>query len=320
MNTVTGSSRIRHMTLPTIEGNALADAAMQHQTLLQEEGHAPDGEVYRALSRVIASRVGLLAPSLDRALTMVQMRRIDALYVRGLSSEPSLAPLLLLAITYRVGMAFNYTTQNEGKLVMELRPDPGSADNTNSTANEFRPHTDDAAVPRSFRVEWISLLGVKNPPNTLTGYAPIDLVIPDLSMRNRQVLSDKRFSVRVPLSFKLGDDLWTGPRAVLSRSPEGLTEIAWPSYATRVLDPLDDEAERALAELESAVERHMTRVALDSECLLVFNNLRGVHMRSKVGPGDRLVYRTYAKDSLEPLRAKTGISGQIFDPRLLLDL
>jgi hypothetical protein len=271
------------------------------------------------LADVFGASIQEYVPALSENLAKERNGEIDALFAEGLPKEERPAKLAILSLTKQLGRPFNFSTQLKGELVMSIRPDLNStAENTNTTTNEFRYHTDDAAIPRDYRTENINLYGIKNPPDTYTGFAPISPVIDSLAADTVNILFEERFNVRVPLSFNLGDNLWSSARPILSHSPEGLLEIAWPSYATRTVDSGDAEAARALNELEAALDRFVVRVAVNPGCFFSFNNSRGVHMRSKIGAGDRLLFRTYSRTSLDALQSVTGQSGPIFDTRILL--
>jgi hypothetical protein len=312
------NTRFVRFAMSVAEAERLDEVYRKYMVYLAAGG-ALDGAVHRTIAQAISVDLARHAPKLARQLARARAGEIDASYITGLPTDPEIARGVLLVITYAIGYAFNFSTQNGGKLVMELRPDPNSSQaNTNTTTDEFRAHTDDAAIAGSCRVGWILLYGIVNPPETVTGYAPIAPVIKRLSHRTKQVLFEKRFTVRVPVSFKLGDDIWTDPVAILSLSDTGATEIAWPSYATKPVDERDQEALDALAELEALVDQTMVHVPVDPGCMLAFSNVRGVHMRSKIGEGDRLILRTYARDSLADLREVTQDDGPIFDTQAVI--
>jgi hypothetical protein len=271
-------------------------------------------EVQDILGKIAAAIVLETAvPELARLLRDARQGKFDCVHVIGLPTDRRIAPLLSVMLGNALGSVFNYSSQNGGALVMKIVPEDGSRGNTNTTRAEFDWHSDDAWVPRNCRVSWISLFGVVNPKNTLTSYVPVGPILPTLSEATREWLTSETASVRAPLSFGLGDNVWSGPRAIITQPAKGPAEIAWPKYATRPVDPSDPVASDALEELAVAVERHSFSVAVDPGCFLAFNNLRGVHKRSPIGPGDRLVYRTYSTRSLEALREATGENGPIFD-------
>jgi hypothetical protein len=101
------------------------------------------------------------------------------------------------------------------------------------------------------------------------------------------------------------------PRAVLSRSPLGHTEIIWPGHAVRAARSDDATYSDALTELSAEINRQHVRVSIEAGCFLAFNNLRGLHRQVPASDGYRLFYKTYARHSLRALQ-ETGEAGPIF--------
>ncbi len=145
---------------------------------------------------------------------------------------------MLLAVSHILGNPFNYESQNGGALVMQLRPVDGSAGNTNSTREDFALHTDDAAMPRDARTEFINLYGIVNPPNTLTGFASTLEALAELEASSSveqlvRALKEPRFLVRFPLSFGFAKEMWSAPCSILMISENGDVETRFPSYAVK---------------------------------------------------------------------------------------
>ncbi|MEP4990026.1 MAG: hypothetical protein ABJV68_20390, partial [Paracoccaceae bacterium] len=212
---------------------------------------------------------------------------------------------------------FNYDVQNGGALVMELKPVEGSVGNTNSTREDFAFHTDDAAIPRDARVEWLQLYGIVNPPNTMTGFAPTLDALNDLKTSGTvdaliKALGEPRFRVRFPVSFGFEKEVWSDPCPVIEIGKDGDIETRFPSYAIKPVRDDDFVAHAAIAVFLAALERQVINVPLDAGCFLAFNNNRGAHKRGTIGEGDRLVLRTYATQCLDMLQAVTGEDGPIF--------
>lgn len=256
-------------------------------------------------------------PRVARALERARDGEMDAVYIEGLPTSIASARIVLVAMTHILGAPFNYDVQNGGALVMELKPVVGSAGNTNATRDEFGIHTDDAAVPRDARTSFINLYGIVNPPNTLTGYAPTLDALAELKMSGSvevllKALSEPRFRVRFPISFGFEEEVWSDPCAIIDMSEESDIDTRFPSYAVKPVDDGDFVAHAAIAVFLAALERHVVNVPLDAGCFLAFNNSRGAHKRGAIGPGDRLVLRTYSARNLDLLRQMTGELGPIF--------
>lgn len=257
------------------------------------------------------------APRLARVLERARAGHLDAVYIEGLPTGLDEARIVILAMTHIMGKPFNYDTQNGGALVMELKPVKGSVGNTNSTREDFAFHTDDAAIPRDARVEWLQLYGIVNPPNTLTGFAPTLDALNDLKTSGTvdalvKALGEPRFRVRFPVSFGFEKEVWSDPCPVIEIGEDGDIETRFPSYAIKPVRDDDFVAHAAIAVFLAALERQVINVPLDAGCFLAFNNSRGAHKRGTIGEGDRLVLRTYATQSLDMLQDVTGEDGPIF--------
>lgn len=252
-----------------------------------------------------------IAPNMAALAERLRSGELDAAYITNLPRGQDEMALILLAFTLMVGEPFNYLSQNDGKLVMELRPAANAGPNTNATTNEFCIHTDDAAMPRDARVEFILLGGVVNPPDTLTGYASTVEALAAMPEPLIDVLRHMRFQVRFPTSFDRGDNVWSEPMAILAGAGCD-TELRFPSYATRPVDPADSEACDATEALTKALNAAVQEFPINPGTMLVFNNARGAHRRGAIRNGDRLVLRTYAARSLDFLRRRTGCAGPIF--------
>jgi hypothetical protein len=248
------------------------------------------------------------APGLGRLIEKARKDLIDCVYVTNLSTERSLASLLSLTLGSSIGSVFNYGSQNSGRLVMEVASEQNESEEQRA---EFDWHTEGAWIPRERRAEWLCLLGVEDTPGSFTAYAPIQPVEQVLSSRVKAWLYSPSACFRSPHGAVSSTGAWSAPRAILSRSPLGQTEIAWPGNVVRAARSDDTTYHDALAELSSEIYRQHVRVYMDAGCFLAFNNFRGLHRQSLAGDGYRLFYKTYARHSLRALQ-ETGEPGPIF--------
>jgi hypothetical protein len=261
------------------------------------------------LAQIAADKsIAQAAPGLNRLIEKVRANLVDGIYVTNLPTEKSITYLLSLTLSSSIGSVFNYGSQNSGRLVMEIASNPSEPGDHGA---EFDWHTEGAWIPRDRRAEWICLLGVENTPGSYAAYAPIMPVEQTLSSRAKAWLHSPSASFRSLRSSALNTNTWSAPRAILSRSPVGHTEIAWPGDAVRAAKPDDAIGAGALAELSSEINRQHGRVPIDAGCFLAFNNLRGVHRQATASDGYCLCYKTYARHSLRALQVK-GESGPIF--------
>lgn len=297
------------LTLTLLEQATLARLA--RDAVRRWPANDPEGQV--ALATELATLIESTMPRLARFLIRLRYEeQTEAVIVHGLPAQESVAPLISLTLSCMFGVPFNYREQLGGELAMRIEPKAGSAPNTNTTRDEFAPHTDDAAMAPELRVTWITLYGVRNPPHTLTGYAPIRAALAGLTLADLEPLWQLNYLIRMPLSFNLGADVWSGPRAVLSLDELSLVNVAWPTYATRLVDPTNIDAAMALQRLHDRVLANMVFVPLMPGTFFAFNNARGLHMRTPIGPGQRLVLRTYVRPDLDELRRKSGLNGHVF--------
>lgn len=309
------SQRIRVMHLADGEKKRLTAALIDFSELYTwvDDDKAAQSDMGRAF----VAKLKRAVPRLARALERARAGDLDAVYVKGLPTDLAHARIVLLAMTHIMGKPFNYDTQNGGALVMELKPVKGSVGNTNSTREDFAFHTDDAAIPRDARVEWLQLYGIVNPPNTMTGFAPTMDALNDLKASGTvdalvKALGEPRFRVRFPVSFGFEKEVWSDPCPVIEIGEDGDIETRFPSYAIKPVRDDDFVAHAAITAFLVALERQVINVPLDAGCFLAFNNSRGAHKRGTIGEGDRLVLRTYATQSLDMLQAVTGEDGPIF--------
>lgn len=294
--------------LSRVENQLLLDGLRHFQMFT--DGQFP-GDVARQslLARIAADKsIAQAAPGLNRLFEKVRADLLDGIYVTNLPTEKSINYLLSLTLGSSIGSVFNYGSQNGGRLVMEVASDQSEPEDQRA---ELDWRTEGASIPRERRAEWICLLGVENSPGSYTAYAPIKPVEQTLSSRAKGWLYSPSASFCSPHGSAPDATTWSVPRAVLSRSPLGHTEITWPGDAVRAARRDDAIGAGALAELSSEINQRHVRVSIDPGCFLAFNNLRGVHRQATASDGYCLCYKAYVRHSLRALQAK-GKSGPMF--------
>jgi len=294
--------------LSRLENQLLSDS-LRH-FLMFTDGQFPKDVARQSLLAQIAAdkSIAQAAPGLNRLIEKVRADLVDGIYVTNLPTEKSITYLLSLTLGSSIGSVFNYGSQNGGRLVMETACDPNEPEDDGA---ELDWRTEGASIPRERRAEWIGLIGIENTPGSYTAYAPIKPVEQTLSSRAKAWLYSPSASFRSLDSPASDPPTWSAPRAILSRSPLGHTEIAWPGGAVRAARRDDAIGAGALAELSSEINRQHVRLSIEAGCFLAFNNLRGVHRQAIASNGYCLCYKTYARHSLRALQAK-GESGPIF--------
>jgi hypothetical protein len=294
--------------LSSLENQELQESLRRFQTFT--DGQFPKDVAQQSLLAKIAAdkSIAQAAPGLNRLIERVRADQVDAIYVTNLPTERSITCLLSLTLSSSIGSAFSYGSQHSGRLVMEMASDPGDPERHGANS-DWR--TEGALIPREYRAEWIGLTGVENTPGSYTAYSPIKPAEPMLSSRARAWLHSPAASFCSQDGAISGAPTWSAPRAILSRSPLGHTEITWPGDAVRPAKRDDAIGASALAELSSEIHRQHVRLSIDAGSFLAFNNLRGVHRQATASEGYCLCYKTYARHSLRALKA-TGETGPIF--------
>jgi hypothetical protein len=293
--------------LSTLECQLLADGLSRFQVFT--DGEFPQDVARQSLlAKITADKLmAQAAPGLGRLIEKARENLIDCVYVTNLPTERSIASLLSLTLSSSIGRAFNYGSQNSGRLVMEIT---SGRSETEEQRAEFDWHTEGPWIPRQHRAEWICLLGVENTPGSHTAYAAIKPVEQILSSRARSWLYSPSACFRSPPNAS-NAGAWSTPRAVLSRSPLGHTEIVWPGCEVRPARADDAICADALSELSAEINRQHVRVSVDAGCFLAFNNVRGVYGQALASDGYRLFYKTYTRHSLRALQVM-GEPGPIF--------
>jgi hypothetical protein len=137
--------------------------------------HAPAADQIR-IAALVATHLRLAAPRLcaviASALLDTPIQRIRGVPVGGPGDQLRATVLSLLR-----GEIFQYKEQLGGQLTAPIEPKPDAAPNSNASSEPFLFHCDDSIMPVRFRVEEIALLGIHNPPGTLTGFALLEDVL-----------------------------------------------------------------------------------------------------------------------------------------------
>ena len=294
--------------LSMLERQLLADGLSRFQVFT--DGQFPQDVARQSLlAKITADKLmAQAAPGLGRLIEKARENLIDCVYVTNLPTEGSIASLLSLTLSSSIGRVFNYGSQNSGQLVMEVTSERSE---TEQQRAELDWHTEGPWIPRQHRAEWIGLLGVENTPGSYTAYAAIKPVEQVLSSRVRSWLYSPSACFRSPPNAASQAGGWSTPRAVLSRSPLGHTEIVWPGCEVRPARGDDAICADALSELAAEINRQHVRVSVDAGCFLACNNVRGVCGQALASDGYRLCYMTYARHSLRALQVM-GEPGPIF--------
>jgi hypothetical protein len=287
---------------------------------------------YLNLSNFISQEITLFAPKLAKSIETVSLRNstIDAIFCKGLpvfkdsnnfdSLILAAAKCFALSISRLVGEPFQYKQQNDGQIVAEIKP-ISKLEHTESSGGriEFGWHTDDCFFKPEFRTKWISLQGYYNPDLVNTKLVFISDVVNNIRDKTLNILMSKRFKVRVPVSIS-SKEYWTTPISIIRINGDQQYEVSVPTFDVLPYDDKDKEAYFALEELVNEIDKAQKSCCISDDSVLIFNNDKLLHAREAI-PGDRLIFRTYIKRSLEELRNQTGeIQSHIFDVKAILNV
>lgn len=264
------------------------------------------------------------APTLIKKLTQAK-NSADAIFIDGLptfdNTTPELAnaKIISLMLALVMGEPFQYKQQNNGELVASIKPIEGlEQSNSNAGKIHFGWHSDDSFLLSKFRTKWIQLTGFYNPDRVLTNIALIDEIIQNLSKESLNTLMLKKYKVKIPTSFKLGD-MWSDDRPLIIMNANNQFEISVPMYHVAPSTLTDELATRALQDLSNAIEQSKRSYCIEPGTALIFNNDRLLHARDEIKT-DRLLHRIYIKPNLEDLILATGSNNRIFDLQKLIAL
>lgn len=277
------------------------------------------------LASEVATMLFMCMPNVTEAFARLAYENRMAVFVEGLPTDIEHARYIHLAFTMLVGKPFQYDLQNDGQLVMELSPKPGAPAHTNAATGDFDPHTDEGSLDLGFRAHHIFLYGIENPNGTKTKYALTRDALDDIASlelfgeKTIDVMSQPRFTNRVPRSFGLQDDRWSRPVPILNFEDGVLQETRFVSYGIKPVNPEDHAANAAIALFKHALKRNAHSFELAPGCLLAFNNIHGAHMRDGIPNGmARLILRTLAVPTYELLQRATEQQGPIFSVEKIL--
>lgn len=204
----------------------------------------------------------------------------------------------LLDVAGLLGEPVGYAQELGGALVQDLYPTAGSVGRQVSTGSgvELAFHTETSFHPH--RPHHLLLLCLRGDPAASTTLCTLDAITERLSRRALEVLAQPRFRTGVDESFG------GGPGCTWTTEPMPVIADGALVYDGELTVGIDDEADRALAEVRDAIVSAQTAVVLEAGDLLVVDNHRAVHGRSsfraRFDGTDRWLQRSFVVDSLGP--------------------
>ncbi|RIV40327.1 TauD/TfdA family dioxygenase [Micromonospora radicis] len=183
-----------------------------------------------------------------------------------------------LMVMSHLGDVIGYADEKHGRVVQDVAPIAGAENyQENSGSAYLELHTENGFHPH--KPDFLSLLCLRpdhdRTGRTLTG--TVQRVHSRLSESCVRTLRQPLFRIQFSSSFaQLGSSGYSEPVAVLS-GPVDDPELTADFHA---MEPMTDEARRALDELEAVLTPSLSSVVLDTGSLLVVDNWRAVHGRT----------------------------------------
>lgn len=235
----------------------------------------------------------------------ISLAKNDALFVQGLPDDLSEDETSVMSGTLGCllgGLPWNW--QSQGTLFMAVKPRKEAHENTNATAEDFGPHSDDA-VFKFFSPEYIILLCQENTAKTETGWVNGKKLTEHWPPAFLHTAINPYFMMRAPLSI-FNEPIWLGPMPIIKETIDGGIECPFASYAVESFE--SNGLHNAVIELarESAHEK-MEWVTLSAGNALILPQRKGLHARKKI-IGSRNIERTYWNTDLSHHRKYAAIS------------
>ncbi|MGZ4795544.1 MAG: TauD/TfdA family dioxygenase [Acidimicrobiia bacterium] len=212
----------------------------------------------------------------------------------------------LLAAAGALGDPVGYAQEHGGRVVQNIYPLAETATEQISTSSDVSLafHTETAFHPH--KPHYLLLLCLRGDPSAATTLCSIDALDPILSDDTRATLAEPRFRIGVDLSFGRGRGWTTDPAPVVTRTD---SDVRF-TYDGELTVGTDEAATRAGRDLDAAIAAAHTAVVLDAGDLLVVDNHRAVHGRSRFHArcdgSDRWLRRTFVLDSLADVTDRRG--------------
>jgi L-asparagine oxygenase len=217
------------------------------------------------------------------------------------ASKDRVSELSLLSVATTLGEPVGYLPELGGRIVQNLTPVRANATRQTSTSSNVTLmwHTETAFHP--YKPRYLVLLCLRGDAHAQTLLCSIDAILGTLDPRTISVLREPRFRIAPDESFlhdgstaKLG-----APTAVLRGTGDDLEF----TFDADLMVGMDPQANDALEEIRTRIEREHIGVVLEAGDMLIVDNHRAVHGRSKFAARfdgtDRWLQRTFVVANLD---------------------
>ncbi|MEV7913245.1 MULTISPECIES: guanitoxin biosynthesis L-enduracididine beta-hydroxylase GntD [Streptomyces] len=236
--------------------------------------------------------------------------------------------LFLALMGQCLGEVFSWPTLQSGRMIQNVLPIAGEEDEQSGHGSDvlLEWHTEDAFHP--YRCDYLALFGIRNHDRVPTTLASVKDV--DLPAEARQVLAEPRFYILPDdehlrqLAVQRPDDPGLLRVRAMRDHPEPVAVLFGAEDAPYLrIDPFfmrcldgDAEAEVALKELVTELERVQQDVVVEAGCLLVVDNYHAVHGRraftARYDGADRWLQKAVvARDLRKSRAARESAAGRL---------
>jgi L-asparagine oxygenase len=145
------------------------------------------------------------------------------------------------------------------------------------------------------RPNFLSLACLRGDPNAITYLLSLETLLKHLTPEEVELLKSKEWLCRVDISFVRGGakDTLRGPMAILQDNGNKLV------FEQDLMTGLTHRADKLIDRIVDIYEQHKTGIVLETGDVLIIDNRKNVHGRSKFTPRydgtDRFLIRCFAK-------------------------
>lgn len=211
---------------------------------------------------------------------------------------------LLLAVARRLGQPVGYRPELGGRVVQDIVPVRETASQQVSTSSDcdLMFHTETAFHP--YRPRYLVLSCLRGDSAAQTTLASIHHLLEFLDDRTVAIMREPRFRIAVDASFLGGRTNRLGPpRPMLSGTTDEPTFV----FDADLMVGVDTDADEVVRRVRDLIGEVHTGVVLAAGDVLVVDNDRAVHGRSRFSPRfdgtDRWLQRTFVVADLGPSAA-----------------
>lgn len=201
-------------------------------------------------------------------------------------SETPSATQALMHFSQLGGFPISYKQEQGGRLIQNIIPVHKTEYGQISTSSktDLYLHTETAFHP--YKPSFVFLLCVRGDDSVATTIASVNDIVEKLDKDTTEILESPSFSTGIDESFKDGkNNDFRLITSVLRNVGEDFGDLKWTmTFDWQLMTGLNPEAEIALEKMRDAVNSSIENVYLKTGDLLIVDNNRAVHGRTKFQP------------------------------------